>query len=105
MLLRWSLGAALTAFAVTLGLMVGQHLSSDALVLLLGIAIGCGVSWPGYYWLFRLANRSASAPSPVQMLYPPVRPEPPLPKPLPAPRKFLFLEEETNEYRSVLILK
>ena len=100
---RWSLGAALTAFAMTLALLAGQHLSSEALILLLGVAIGCGASWPGYYWLFRLASRPN--PSPIQMLYPPPRPNPQIAKPLPPPRKFLFLEEESAEHLSVLILK
>lgn len=90
---RWLLFSTLTAFSVTIAIIIGQRLSSDALAILLGVAIGVAVSLPSQYFLFRLATRlPLSTPT---ILHPP--PASPANSPLPLPRQFKFIDSESDK--------
>lgn len=106
MSLRWILLTALTAFAVTLALVLGLRLSSDALALLLGVAVGIALSLPAQYFLFRLASRSANTPpvlTPTQTTTPTLPISPPNIS-LPMPRQFIFTEDEATPVPTAVTL-
>lgn len=62
----WLLVSGLAGFGMTLALVVVWQLRVEAgapmLALLAGLVLGCGLSWPGYYFLFRLAQRQTPTP-------------------------------------------
>lgn len=96
MVMRWTLLTPLTAFAITLAILLGQRLSTDALAVLLGIAIGIAAGLPGQWLMFKLLGQNHA---PVQPSHPSTSyiSTPPT---LPVPRSFVVVGEEANELRS-----
>ncbi len=69
------IGLGVVAFAVTLGVYVGGHLSNEAMSVLIGAACGVGAMVPAVIIavLSLSRRRDASAPhTPPQAMYPPV---------------------------------
>lgn len=90
---RWILLTPLTAFGITLALLVGQRLSTDALAVVLGIAIGIAAGMPGQWLMFKLLQRchaplQPSHPSTLHISTPPT---------LPGLRSFVVVGEEASE--------
>jgi hypothetical protein len=106
MSIRWILCAVLTAFSVTLALVLGQRLSSDALALVLGVTIGVTVTLPSQYFLFRLAHRTAVAsPNPIHsQTARPILPVATSGLSVPPQRHFTFIGDETTEMLTALTI-
>ncbi len=101
MTLRRMLMLTLVVFAATLAGFIGQRLNGEALTLMIGVALGWGLSLPGYYLLFRLAQRHHPTPSlPLPMATPVPAVEAPS-----GPRRFVFLDGQWTETPSAIILK
>lgn len=107
---------ALTAFAITLAVIIGGRLSSEAVSILLGVVIGVAASLPAnliIIWAFKRTQQPASPPEPRIVIVPPTAsatPQPSLPAgleswaaPRPAPearpRQFVVIggDELTDE--------
>lgn len=91
--MRWTLLTSLTAFAITLAIIIGQRLSADALAVILGIAIGVAASLPGQLLFFKLIrlNPAPVQPSPPSTLHIPTSPAHPV------LRNFVVIGDEANE--------
>ena len=85
---------ALTAFGITLAIVIGQRLSSEAMAVLLGVVVGVAASMPALLvamWFFtRKKETPPSAPPEPQIIFvtsasPAQLPAPPNAAPLPAP--------------------
>ena len=107
---------ALTAFAITLAVIIGGRLSSEAVSLLLGVVIGVAASLPAnliIIWALKWNQQPAPPPEPRIVIVPPATtPQPSLPpgleswitpRPAPAPearpRQFVVIggDEQTDE--------
>ena len=98
---------ALTAFGITLAIVIGQRLSSEAMAVLLGVVVGVAASMPALLaamWFFtRKKETPPSAPPEPQIIFvtspasPAQLPAPPnaatLPAPLPA-REFVVIGDD-----------
>jgi hypothetical protein len=97
--MRWILILPLVAFAVTLAVLIGQRLSTDALAILLGVAIGVAAGLPGQWLLYR---RTPTSPAPLPAC-PPSSLRLPASPALPVPRSFVVVGEEAAELPSPII--
>ena len=61
MKIRYLIGAALLAFAVTLAVVVGQRLSSEAMAVVIGVIAGVAASIPTSLIVVWVATRSLAA--------------------------------------------
>ena len=59
--LRLTFLIAFAGFAVTLAIIIGRRLSSEALAMLLGVMVGVTASLPGSFLLFRIASRARTS--------------------------------------------
>lgn len=91
MMTRRTFWIPLTAFAVTLAILLGQRLSTDALAVLFGLAIGIAAGLPGQVMLFALM-RQARTPPPASE--PAALPRPAPRQALPVPRSFIIVGDE-----------
>jgi len=98
---------ALMAFAVTLAIIIGQRMSTDAMAVVIGVACGVLASIPTSLLILAVSGRRGEREVPQRRDYPPVvivnpgssQPhylQPPFPTPMiqPQPRQFRVIGDE-----------
>ncbi len=97
MTLRVSFLLGMVAFAITLAIVVGQRLSSEAMAVLLGVVAGVAASIPTSLIVVWIATRSLLSKSDSALRADPARAEPrivvmqqPAPAPAPTPAAYVY---------------